>query len=354
LASDDPAPYIDDNGSLRGGDGSAVSSITISTTETYPIWVYTGAQSTTTGYTQLTAENSSVNGTESGTASYNGSILTLTNFACMTTGDGTAFYIGQEIENLTVNLSGENTINGSGISFVNANASLVLSADTQTPGSLTVNGSSFTSSNTLTLNNVTLNGNVLCGLGDLTLKIIGNNTINGDANGCLKANGYDKTLKFEKGGDNSSLTLSCTGDDRSVIQGFSGVSYNNMYLQTSDPNIYDIEDNVLVTQTSGAKINSATITSEVSYPIWMGINHTQLTAANNQESAVFDGTNKLTLTDYNESDVTYAFYIGQGIKNLEAHLVGTNHVYGSGFYFAENNPSLTFTTADTPGSFEVM
>ncbi len=353
LASDDPAPYIDDNGSLRGGDGSAVSSITISTTETYPIWVYTGAQSTTTGYTQLTAENSSVNGTESGTASYNGSILTLTNFACMTTGDGTAFYIGQEIENLTVNLSGENTINGSGISFVNANASLVLSADTQTPGSLTVNGSSFTSSNTLTLNNVTLNGNVLCGLGDLTLKIIGNNTINGDANGCLKANGYDKTLKFEKGGDNSSLTLSCTGDDRSVIQGFSGVSYNNMYLQTSDPNIYDIEDNVLVTQTSGAKINSATITSEVSYPIWMGINHTQLTAANNQESAVFDGTNKLTLTDYNESDVTYAFYIGQGIKNLEAHLVGTNHVYGSGFYFAENNPSLTFTTADTPGSFEV-
>lgn len=133
LASYSPAPYCDD-GSLRAADGNAVTSITISTNETYPVWVYTGDEHT--GYTQLTADAPSVNGT-SGTANYNGSTLTLTSFECTTTDGGPAFYIGQEVDDLIVNLIGTNAImgNGNGFYFVSNDATLTFTTTGQTPGS---------------------------------------------------------------------------------------------------------------------------------------------------------------------------------------------------------------------------
>ena len=146
LATDSPAPYNDD-GTLRGADGSAVSSITISNKETYPIWVCnTGSE--LTGYTQLTADDPLVNGTN-GTASYNGSILTLTNFACTTTDGEPAFYIGQDVDNLIVNLKGTNTINmGNGFYFLEDNANLTFTTGTgENVGSFTVTGDDITISN---------------------------------------------------------------------------------------------------------------------------------------------------------------------------------------------------------------
>ena len=133
LASDSPAPYCDGS-SLRGADGNEVSNITISANVTYPVWVYTGGQ--TTDYTQLTATTNSVNGT-SGTASYNGNLLTLTNFDCNTTGGGYAFYIGREMDQLTVNLSGSSTITGAGFYFANNDATLTFTKG-ETDGSLQV------------------------------------------------------------------------------------------------------------------------------------------------------------------------------------------------------------------------
>ena len=78
------------------------TSATISTKETYPIWVYNMASGK---YIQLTDD-----AILDGAVSYNGSkqILTLNNFVCNETNEEFVFHIGGSLTNLTVDLVGTN------------------------------------------------------------------------------------------------------------------------------------------------------------------------------------------------------------------------------------------------------
>ena len=106
LATDSPAPYNDD-GTLRGADSYAVSSITISNKETYPIWIYDPQSDF--GYTQLSEGSTSVTIGE-GTVSFDGDYtITISNVAFNYV-DGTMIFVGPSMTKLTVNLVGNSSI----------------------------------------------------------------------------------------------------------------------------------------------------------------------------------------------------------------------------------------------------
>jgi hypothetical protein len=94
---------------------ACIHSATITSTETYPIWVY---NTSTQKYTQLTATASTyttpeadVDENHKGSVSYSANTLQLNNFFCKTTNNSDyVFYIGENLESLTVDLVGTNEI----------------------------------------------------------------------------------------------------------------------------------------------------------------------------------------------------------------------------------------------------
>ena len=143
-------------------------------------------------------------------------------------------------------------------------------------------------SNTLTLDNAQIDltgngsGTVIEAAGidyfkdtNFTVKLIGTNSIKTNECEPIRYNGINDnkpTLTFSKeNGQSCSLELS----SGSTISGFSEVILNEgLYLSCSMPIIYDQSKQTFVDHT-GEHINSLTITSLESYPLWIG--GTQLT-----------------------------------------------------------------------------
>ena len=145
IATDFPNPYCQNGFYLShlSSDNNEVTSATISTSVTYPIWVYKGDFSTGTGFTQVTdANKSNILGDDDVKLSYNNNILTLNGFTANTyyTGDKYTYfmtYIGNELDNLTVNLASVSEIEGKGFYFEKENATLSFTTG-ETPGKLTI------------------------------------------------------------------------------------------------------------------------------------------------------------------------------------------------------------------------
>ena len=143
LQTNEPGTHWD--GQSFSASGNVISSLTITPDVYYPIWVIS---SDGVHYIQVSGENKGhVLGESNTTVTYDSDNdkLILNNFACATTDGEYAICLGEQ-EEFKIHLLGENTIQGSGVSFAIEVASLVFSTDAQTPGSLTIAGSySFTS-----------------------------------------------------------------------------------------------------------------------------------------------------------------------------------------------------------------
>ena len=141
---------------------------------------------------------------------------------------------------------------------------------------------------TLTLNNATLKHGITSGLNKLTIRFVGTNKVNSDSqvdwmstqdaaqNNAISTEVGTATLTFEKAGEGSLELYSKTSLFYPVIAGFASVGYgsgnNQCYLQTSKPSTYNTTSKRLENFNEGAGITNATITSVVSYPLWVGSN----------------------------------------------------------------------------------
>ena len=145
LQTNEPGTHWDGQSQSFSASGNVISSLTITPDVYYPIWVIS---SDGVHYIQVSGENKGhVLGESNTTVTYDSDNdkLILNNFACATTDGEYAICLGEQ-EEFKIHLLGENTIQGSGVSFAIKGASLVFSTDAQTPGSLTIAGSySFTS-----------------------------------------------------------------------------------------------------------------------------------------------------------------------------------------------------------------
>ena len=124
IATDSPDPQCYNGYYINGTNvnDNSVKSLTVSTSVTYPIWVY---NTSTTHYTQLTAAASTfttpsanVDENHDGSVSFSDNTLTLTNFLCKTTENSDfVFFVGKSLQNLTVNLVGESSIHQNGFHY---------------------------------------------------------------------------------------------------------------------------------------------------------------------------------------------------------------------------------------------
>lgn len=139
---------------------------------------------------------------------------------------------------------------------------------------------------TLTLNNATLMHGITSGLQELKIRFVGTNKVNSDSqvnwmstqeaaqNNAISTEVGTATLTFEKAGEGSLELYSKTSLFYPVIAGFASVGYgsgnNQCYLQTSKPSTYNTTSKRLENFNEGAGVTNATITSVVSYPLWVG------------------------------------------------------------------------------------
>lgn len=123
IATDSPDPQCRNGYYFASNSGdTTIKNVTVSTSVTYPIWVY---NTSTTHYTQLTAAASTfttptanVDENHSGSVSFSNNTLTLTNFLCKTTENSEfVFFVGKSLDNLTVNLVGESSIYYNGFHY---------------------------------------------------------------------------------------------------------------------------------------------------------------------------------------------------------------------------------------------
>ena len=125
---------------------------------------------------------------------------------------------------------------------------------------------------TLTLNGFGNGSDITSGLDELIIKVTGTTNQIGKIVSLNPA----ATLTFEKASADAaaSLTLSTAqmAEASAVISGFASVDWGNMYLASSNPYQYDTTNKLLVNPTieENNAITSATVTSVVTYPLWVG------------------------------------------------------------------------------------
>lgn len=161
IATDAPDPQCRNGYYFASNSGdTTIKNVTVSTSVTYPIWVY---NTSTTHYTQLTAAapsfttpTANVDENHSGSVSFSDNTLTLTNFLCKTTENYEfVFFIGKSLDNLTVNLVGESSIYYSGFHYAEieeAEDEPTLTYSTSNNGRLVYTGEPSYWSNYVTVN----------------------------------------------------------------------------------------------------------------------------------------------------------------------------------------------------------
>ena len=209
-----------------------------------------------------------------------------------------------------------------------------------------LSGVTFNSqTNTLTLDNVTLNHGIISNLDNLTIKFKGTNKVNIDSqsqnystqqeadNYAISTTVGTATLTFEKDGSGSIELYGKTTAYYTVISGFASVSYgsgsNLCYLHTSKPSQYDKTNKCLVNFYEGSSIVNATISDEISYPLWF-VNSsdqgTQVVSTNVSADVINGGT--VTFAPSNNTlslnGATINGKILSALGNLTLDITGTN------------------------------
>ena len=185
----------------------------------------------------------------------------------------------------------------SGVSVTSANASAIQTdaefITVEDGGSVTFDAAT----STLTLNKAHLKHGIVSGLESLKIRFQGTNKINSDSqvdyidtqeaaqNNAISSSLATATLTFEKTGDGTIELYAKTSLYYPVISGFASVSYgsgdNQCYVQSSVPSHYDGTGRYLANFYDVKGVTNATITSVVSYPLWIGSgNFIQVTSAN--------------------------------------------------------------------------
>ena len=218
---------------------------------------------------------------------------------------------------------------------------------------------------TLTLNGISYSGEITSGLDELTIKVTGTNNQIGKIVSLNPA----ATLTFEKASAEAaaSLTLSTAQmtNASAVISGFANVNWGDMYLSSSTPYQYDTTNKLLVNPTAEEteELTSATITSETTYPLWVG--GTQVTGSsvlsdNIRSNGVYDGDDYGITFTAGETNLLQLKRVGihisenhkpaivSGLDNLTIQLEDRNQIYFNGDYAcymvasAKENATLTF------------
>ena len=273
-----------------------------------------------------------------------------------------------------------------GTKFTSANLSSIASekTDSVTSGSITFDPNN----SVLTLNNATILSSITSGLSSLTIKLVGNNTVNSAAsngqsgdNYAIYSNNQNATLTIVRDEANADTELNLYGRyTYSIIGGFASVSYGEEGYQTylSSPYMpagYNPDRKQMIGyNTNGDYITSASISSAVTYPIWVyntsTQKYTQLTATastyttpeadvdENHKGSVLYSENILSLDNFfckTTKDDDYVFYIGGNLTNLTVDLVGTNETFYKCFNYLKptdgEDLQLTYTTSSN-GSLE--
>lgn len=226
--------------------------------------------------------------------------------------------------------------------------------------------------NILTLNGVTIYNCITSGLPNLTITLKGtSNKVNTNAG--VNGNGNDvaitstintATLTIEREADATTELVLKANNGSSIITNFASVSYGTgnkqTYLLSTLPAEYDNTNKYFhrYWPSESANLDQATITSEVTYPIW--VSGTQITHANLGTEA----TNHYT---YDETDNTLVlnginigspdgYCICSAVASLNVKLVGTNSInITRPFYnFYNGDATISFTTdIANPGSLSL-
>ena len=160
------------------------------------------------------------------------------------------------------------------------------------------------STSTLTLTNAHLHHGIISELDNLIIRFSGTNLVNTDSqeswlstqqaaqDNAISTTVDNAILTFEKDGEGSIQLYGKTTVYYSVISGFASVNYGNgdgqCYLHTSIPSKYDTTNKKQVELEGGAQITNATISSVVSYPLWIG-NGSYLQVTEDNKDDLADG-----------------------------------------------------------------
>lgn len=272
--------------------------------------------------------------------------------------DGNQLYAYLSENNVVIEQVTPYGLTVAGVAVTNANCEDILDGD---------NGKvSFTPAKeaenipaTLTLTDATLDGSIESSLDNLTISLVGANSLNGSISYNGSNDGY---LAFTGEG---SLAIS---NSDGVINGFSDVDFDSdsgsfNLVSTSQGVInYNTEDKNL--QVGEDLVSNVTITKETFYPIWVkGILVTEINKSDvlgdGDGSVMFDSSeNRLSLKGATiDCSETYDVVpVISTIKELELYVYGgrnTIKIYsGKAFKYvgAETGATLTFSTVDPSGS----
>ena len=256
---------------------------------------------------------------------------------------------------------GENyPITVAGVQVTDANAGNITSDDIT--GSVTF-ASTGANSGTLTLNNASITTGIESSLDNLTIKLVGNNTVNSAAsngesgdNYAIHSNNNNATLTIERNEANANTKLELHARrDYSIIGGFASISYGEGGYQTylSSPDMpAGYNNREFKGYKIGEYLTNASITSTVTYPIW--VSNRQITPTNlgtDHYTYIEDGS-ILQLSGINIEQEN-GFAICSDVESLKVKLVGENSINITyPFYsFYNGNATISFTTdSSNPGS----
>ena len=254
------------------------------------------------------------------------------------------------------------------------NAGNVFAGDATNDGKVSYVHDATNNTGTLKLNGLQITGDITSGLADLTIEISGDNTLHASstasADGHIIGTATAGSLTFTKASGatgTSSLDLNAA-NSYSVIQGFTSVTAGNgIYFQYGNPYKYytdsNDKNNNKMWNLDGYEVQGFLVTTQPSYPLWIGSPYTHGTfqaidgsvtvAGEDIPFTVSGTTNTLTL---NNENLDY-YHIISGLDNLTIELVGTNTMNDSDpnvhsdvnpiIESFNNNATLTFKKSGT-------
>lgn len=226
--------------------------------------------------------------------------------------------------------------------------------------------------NILTLNGVTIYNCITSGLPNLTIKLKGtSNKVNTNAG----SNGHGNdvaitstintaTLTIEREENATTELVLKAANNNSIITNFASVSYGTgnkqTYLLSTLPAEYDNTNKYFhcYWPSESANLDQATITSNVTYPIWVSgiqITHADLGDESTDHYTYDESDNALILNGINIGPAD-GYCICSAVASLSVKLVGTNSInITRPFYnFYNGDATISFTTNTTnPGTLSL-
>ena len=285
-----------------------------------------------------------------------------------TANNSTDFYLQSILLNENLTIQGYDLWIG-GARFTSDNLSSIAS---ERPDSISGSITFDPDNSILTLENANIHRGITSGLSNLTIKLVGTNTVNSDAeNGnsgdryAIYSDNHDATLTVVRNEANANSELNLYANyTYSIIGGFASVSYGEGGYQTylSSPSIparYDTSSkDTKAYGKIGEYITNASITSAVTYPIWVSgnqITHANLGSATDNHYTFIEDENTLQLSGINIGP-TDGYAICSNDESLKVKLVGTNSIQITyPFYsFYDGDATISFTTdTSNPGSLSL-